>query len=111
MKRLILLIATAALLAGCGGSKSTTASPTPSSPSVSSASTSAPAPTAEQTAWAGGVCTAATTLKKNVEGLASAVTSGGSDLSAALKAQMATIKTSAATLTTAIAAVPQAVRV
>src|SRR5450631_993048 len=109
MRRSIVLIAAATLLAGCGGSTSTTAtttSSTTSSSSVPSASTTGAAPTAEQTAWAGGVCTATTSLKKNVEGLAAAVTSGGSDVSAALSAQMATIKTSAATLTTAIAAVP-----
>jgi len=109
MRRSIALIVTAAaLLPGCGGSNSatTTASPTAVSPSVSSASTSGAAPTAEQTAWAGGVCTAATTLQKDVEGLASAVTSGGGDVSAALTAQMATVKTSATALATAIAAVP-----
>jgi hypothetical protein len=107
MKRSTVLIAAAVLLAGCGSSGSTTAT-TPSSPAApsSSASTSAAAPTAEQTAWAAGVCTATTTLKKNVEGLASAVTSGGSDISAALTAQLTTIKSSATALSTAVAAVP-----
>jgi hypothetical protein len=50
--------------------------------------------------------TATATLKKDVQGLASALTSGGSDVSAAMSAQMATLKTSATALGTAITAVP-----
>ena len=108
MRKSIVLIAAAALLVGCGGSKSTTAvtPSTSASPSVSSASTKGAAPTAEQTAWAGGVCIAATTLKKDVEGLATAVTSGGSDVAATMTTQMETIKTSATALTTKISALP-----
>ena len=104
----LIAVVAAALLVGCGGSKSTTATtPSPSAaPSASSAPTSGVAPTAEQTAWAGGVCTATTTLKKDIEGLASAVTSGGSDVSAAMKTQMAKVETSATALTTAFAAAP-----
>jgi len=104
MKKSMVMIAAAALLAGCGGSKSGTA--TTSSAPASSAATSGAAPTAEQTAWAGQVCTSATTVKKDVEGLASAATSGGSDVSTALTAQMATIKTSAGALASKISAVP-----
>lgn len=100
----MVLIAAAALLAGCGGSTSGTATTSPVP--ASSAVTSGAAPTAEQAAWAGQVCTGATTVKKDVEGLASAATSGGSDASAALTAQMATIKTSATALATKISAVP-----
>jgi hypothetical protein len=76
------------------------------SPKASSTTTSGAAPTSEQTAWAGGVCTATATLKKDVQGRASAVTSGGSDVSAAMSGQMATLKTSATALGTAITAVP-----
>lgn len=107
MRKSIVLIAAAALLAGCGGSTSTTAkTSTAASPPALSAATSSTAPTAEQTAWAGAVCTATTTLKKNVQGLASVVTSDGSNVSAAMSAQMTTVKTSANALVTAITAVP-----
>jgi hypothetical protein len=108
MSKSIVLIAAAALLAGCSGSTSTKATPSSTTHSKSgpSAATAGRAPTAEQSAWAGQVCTATTTLKKNVEGLASAVTSGGSNVSAALGAQMATVKASATALTTTITAVP-----
>jgi uncharacterized protein YceK len=102
MRKPIVLIAAAALLAGCGASTSSTAP----SPAVSSASTTGQAPTAQQIAWAGGVCTATTALKKNVEALASAVTSGGNRVTAALQAQMVTVETSATTLVTAITTLP-----
>jgi hypothetical protein len=95
--------AAAALLAGCSGS---TASSAPTSSSTTpSASSTATAPTAEQTAWAGQVCTATAALKKDAEGLTSAATSGG-DVSAKLTAQVGVIKTSATTLATTIKAVP-----
>jgi hypothetical protein len=105
MKKSTVLISAAAvalLLAGCGGPQSGTA--TTSAPA--SAPTSGKAPTAAQTTWAGNVCTTTTTLKKDVEGLATAATSGGSDISAALTSQLTTVKTSATALSTAVAAVP-----
>jgi hypothetical protein len=52
------------------------------------------------------VCTATTTLQKNVEGMTSAVTAGGSNASAALSAQMATVQTSANALITTVTSVP-----
>ena len=107
MKKLIVLIAAAALLSGCSGSTSTTANTSSAPPnSATSAPTSGMAPTAAQTAWAGQVCTATTTLQMNVGGLTSAVTAGGSNASAALSAQMATIQTSANALITTVTAVP-----
>jgi len=113
MKKSLVLIAAAVLLAGCGGSTSSKATPSavPSqSPPSASASSGAPttggAPTAEQTAWAGQVCTSTTTLKTDIEGLASAVTSGGGNVSAALTAQMTKVKASASALATTAAAVP-----
>ena len=105
MRKPIVLIATAALLTGCAGSTSTTAK-TSSESSAPSASTTGTAPTAEQITWAGGVCTATTTLNKNVEGLASAVTSGDGNVGAGLSAQMATVKASATALTKTLTAVP-----
>ena len=113
MKKSLVLIAAAVLLAGCGGSTSSKATPSavPSqSPQSASTSSAAPttggAPTAEQTAWAGQVCTSTTTLKTDIEGLASAVTSGSGDVSAALTAQMTKVKASAAALATTATAVP-----
>jgi hypothetical protein len=106
MRKLIVLIVAAALLVGCAGSSTTTATTASvSSPPVSSALSGAP-PTAEQTARAGKVCTATTTLKKNVEGLASAVTAGGGDISASMSAQISTVKTSATALASTLSAVP-----
>ena len=108
MRKPIILIAAAALLAGCGGSTSTTAK-TPSarpSSSLPSVATTGAAPTAEQTAWAGKVCAAATMLKKEAEGLSSAATSGGTDVSATLSAQVATIKAAADGLAATVTAVP-----
>ena len=106
MGKSTVLIAVVALLTGCSGSTTATTTPSTSpSPTVSSASTTGSSPTAEQTAWAGQVCTAAATVKKDAQGLASAATSGG-DVEAKLRSQMAVITASANTLATTVTAVP-----
>lgn len=104
---LIGLLAAAALLTGCTGS-APTPSPTPpaAAPTTQPPTTGTP-PTAEQTAWAGEVCTSTTTLKSDVQGLVTAVTAGGDNVQAALKSQLTTIKESAATLTTTLGNVPE----
>ena len=109
MRKLVVLITAAALLAGCSGSTTTTTTtPSPArTPSVSSASTTGTVPTAEQTAWAAQVCTATATVQEDVQGLASVATSGG-DVAAKLTAQIAVIKASANTLATTITTVPVA---
>jgi hypothetical protein len=56
-------------------------------------------------AWAGQVCTATATVKKDAETVASAAMSGGAD-SASLTSQMAVIKASVNTLATTIKSVP-----
>jgi hypothetical protein len=99
MRKLIVLLAAVALVSGCSGSTST--------PTVLPSSTSSgTAPSAEQTAWADHVCTATTTLQKDVEGLDSTVKAGGSNGGAAMTAQIATIQTSANALITAVGSVP-----
>ena len=104
-----MLVATAVLLAGCSGSTATT-EPTPSAaPLPSASSTTGTTPTAEQTAWAGQVCTATATVQKDAEGLAAAATSGG-EVEAKLKAQMAVIQTSARTLATTVTDVPASLK-
>jgi uncharacterized protein YceK len=107
MRKMIVLVAAAGLLSGCAGSTSTPSTSTASTPSaMSSSAGSAMAPSAEQTAWAGRVCTATLALKKDVEGLDSAVTSHGSSVSAALSSEIATIQTSANNLYRSATAVP-----
>jgi len=104
MRKTIVLMAAAVLLTGCGRLTSTTAE-TPSATPSSAVPTGA-ALAAEQTAWAGKVCAAATTLKKNAEELSAAATSAGNDVSATLSAQVATIKSPANGLAATVTAVP-----
>jgi hypothetical protein len=97
----------AALLTACSGSTTSSAptSSTETPTTTTSGSITGTAPTTEQTAWAGQVCTAAAAVKKDAEGLASASTSGG-DVSAKLTAQIGVVKGSANTLATTVKAVP-----
>ena len=107
LSALIGLVAAAALLTGCTetapGSSPT---PTAAAPTSSTPSTGTP-PTAEETAWAGDVCTSTETLKSDVQGLVTAGTAGGDDVQAALKAQLTTIKESAATLAGTLDSAPK----
>lgn len=100
---LVGLLGAALALSGCADS----ASPGPSPTASASASTSTgAAPTAEQTAWAGDVCTSTSTLKSDLQGLVTAATSGGNDVSGALSAQMTVVTQSAAALATTLKDVP-----
>jgi hypothetical protein len=96
-----------ALLTACSGTTTPSAptSSTESPTTTASTSTTGTAPNAEQTAWAGQVCTAAAVVKKDAEGLSSASTSGG-DVSAKLTAQLGVIKGSANTLAATVKTVP-----
>ena len=98
MRKMIVLFAAVTLLTGCGGSATTTAT----SPLATGT-----APKAEQTAWAGKVCTATVTLQKDAQGLVSVATSGGSDVASTLSAQAAAVKISVTNLATTITAVPR----
>lgn len=104
MKKVLVLLAAAFLLAACSGTSSGAASsPTSSSPTASASGTP---PSAEQTAWAGQVCTAAAELKTSIQGLATAATADGGDAKARMSAQLDTIKTSVNTLVQTVAAAP-----
>ncbi|HSP76715.1 MAG TPA: hypothetical protein VLO31_10950 [Cryobacterium sp.] len=103
---LIGLLAAVALLTGCAQSEPS-ASPTPAATSDASEAPTGTPPTEEQTAWAGEVCSSTATLKADVQGLVSTAAAGGDDVSARLNTQMVTIKTSVATLTETIKAVPR----
>jgi hypothetical protein len=109
MRNPVVLVVAAVLLTGCSGSTTTTTPTSSAAPSPPASSTSGATPTAEQTAWAGQVCTATLAVQKDAEGLASAATSGG-DVEAQLKAQMAAIQTSTHTLATTVTAVPASIR-
>lgn len=105
LRSMVGLLAAALALGGCAES----APPASSSPTASasaSASNAGAAPTAEQTAWAGDVCTSTSALKSDLQGLVTASASGGDGAAAALKAQMTAIKESAAALTTTLKNVP-----
>lgn len=113
MRRLLATAAAAVLLTACSATSTgngPTSSTTSSSATSSSASSSSPgtgsAPTAEQTAWAGQVCTDAGRLRTSIQGLAAAAASGGGDVSTKLSAQLATIKASATALVDTVSAVP-----
>lgn len=103
---LIGLVAAAALLTGCTETApAESPTPTAAAPTSSAPATGTP-PTDEEIAWAGDVCTSTETLKADVQGLVTAVTAGGGDVQAALKAQLTTIKESAATLASTLDAAP-----
>lgn len=99
--RLGALVAAAALLSGC-----TQVGPTPSPTPSAAAPTAGAAPTAEELVWAGTVCSSTETLKKDVQGLITAATSGGDDVGNKLSAQMERVSAAAAALTATIGAVP-----
>ena len=100
-------IAAAVLLAACSSSGSGTADESGTQPPPG-ASATVMRPRAEQTAWAGNVCTAAADLKTSVEGLATAATSGDGDVQSSLAAQFTTIKSSADTVVNTLADPPAA---
>ncbi|MCY7288824.1 MAG: hypothetical protein LH624_11400 [Cryobacterium sp.] len=103
---LIGLLAAVALLTGCTQSVPAE-SPTPSTTATSSDAPTGRPPTAEQTAWAGDVCSATATLNKDVQGLVSTAAAGGDDVSARLSTQTEAIKQSTSLLSETIRAVPR----
>ena len=103
--------ATAAILLSACSSGSTAAessAPAASAPAASAAASPAAsgAPSAELTAWAGQVCDATAALKDSVSGIATAITSGGSDVAASVSSQFSVITTSATTLVDTVTAIP-----
>lgn len=107
---LVAALATASLaLAACSSSGDSAASSSaPASPAATAAASpaSSGAPSAELTAWAGQVCDDTAGLRDSVTGIASAVTSGGTDIAASLQKQFGAIADSANQLVTTAQAVP-----
>ena len=104
--RLLVPAAVAVLLVACSGGSSGTGSPSTSAPGPTATISGSP-PTAEQTAWAGQVCSATAQLKTSIQGLATAATAGGGDAKTRVAAQLDVVKTSANSLVDTVAAVPK----
>ncbi|TFC51726.1 hypothetical protein E3T26_05215 [Cryobacterium sp. TMT1-21] len=81
LRSLVGMLAAALALSGCANSAPSRPSPTTSASASGSASASTPsagaAPSADQTPWAGDVCISTSTLKSDLQGLATAATTGG----------------------------------
>ena len=100
-------------LTGCTASGGSMASPTPS-PNTSAMSAgptampgqTGPAPTADQITWAGNVCSDTTALQTQVQGLASAAATGGTEVVAAISDQMKQISASTGTLLGTVKSAP-----
>jgi len=102
-------VASVLLLAACSSGSSTAPSSAAASSAPAASASAAPAsgaPSPELTAWAGQVCDDTAALKESVNGIASAVAAGGTDIAASLSGQAATITTAATTLVTTVQAVP-----
>ena len=103
------LVTASVALAACSSSSDTSSSTSaPASAAASAAASPAAsgAPSPELTAWAGQVCDDTASLRDSVAGIASAVTSGGTDIGASLQSQFGTIADSANQLVTTAQAVP-----
>ena len=112
MRKGILIVALVGLLAGCSSGETDTSSPSPtsappSSTASSSAGQTASPPTAAQVSWAGTVCSDTSTLKTDVQGLATAAATGGDQVGTAVSDQMATIQTSAGALVDTVKSPPE----
>ncbi len=97
MKKTLVVLAAAGLLAACSSS------PTDSTPTSSTASGE---PSSALIAWAGQVCTDTSMLKTSITDIGSAVTSGAADLQASIGQQFILIQQSADALLTTVGAIP-----
>lgn len=93
-------------LAACSSSTDTTTGSSAPAATTAASPAATGAPSAELTAWAGQVCDDTAGLRDSVTGIASAVTSGGTDIGASLQSQFTEIAGSASQLVTTVQAIP-----
>jgi len=108
VKKPIALVALVVLLTGCTTTSGgySTSSPSTSTSSATPSSGTASPPTAAQVTWAGTVCSDTTTLKTDVQGLATAAATGGDSVGTAVSNQMATVSASASALVDTVKSPP-----
>ena len=106
----VLLVALTGCTMSGGSTPYSTPSPTPSSTSAGPMSTpgqTGSAPTADQITWAGNVCSDTTALQTQVQGLASAAATGGTEMVAAISNQMKQISASTGSLIDSVKSAPR----
>ncbi|WEO78846.1 lipoprotein [Cryobacterium sp. SO2] len=111
MKKPIVLAVMVVFLAGCTATDGSESTSSPSSPTSSASATptsgqTASPPTAAQITWAGEVCSDTSTLKTDVQGLATAAATGGDSVGTAVSDQMTTISASASALVDTVKSPP-----
>lgn len=99
MKKALVALAVAGLLAACSSS---TIDSTPSSPASSDE------PSAALVAWAGQVCTDTVNLRTSITDIGTAVTSGGADVQTSIAQQFILIQQSADALLSTVGTIPDA---
>ncbi len=97
MKKAIVVLAAAGLLAACSSSTTDSTPTSPASPGE---------PSAALVTWAGQVCTDTSPLRTSITDIGSAVTSGAADLPASIAQQFTLIQQSADALLTTVKSIP-----